>query len=156
MPVIIKKHVIENKIILNKNIDRVFSFFNQIENLYQITPAWLKFRLLSPDPVSLDLGVFINFSFKLNGIPIRCKTEISEWNPPDCFELRQNEGPFLLWIHRHQFYSKENNTLFHDYIEYATPGGLLEPYINYFYVAKKLENIFSFRRQKLEDLFNHN
>ena len=155
MPVIIKKHVIEKKIILNNTIDSVFSFFNRIENLNQITPAWLQLQLLSPIPARLTKGSLLKFTFKLNGIPLKFKTEVSEWKAADYFVITQNEGPFLLWNHRHQFESKENKTIFYDRVEYAIPGGLLEPYLNYFYVAKKIKRVFNFRSQKLEQLFNH-
>jgi ligand-binding SRPBCC domain-containing protein len=128
----------------------VFSFFSDPHNLEIITPEWLRFRVLSRG-IEMKLGSFIDYRLRLRGIPIRWQSEITTWNPPYCFVDQQCRGPYAEWIHTHQFEEMEGSTKVADNVRYDHLGGR---WVNYLFVARNLEEIFSYRKSKLQELFS--
>ena len=61
---------------IDRDIHDVFEFFSKAENLQQITPAWLHFRILSVDPNPVRQGTLIRYSLRWRIFPIRWTTEI--------------------------------------------------------------------------------
>lgn len=129
----------------------VFDFFSDASQLERITPEWLNFRILTPQPISISRGTLIDYRIRLHGLPIRWRTEISEWNPPYSFVDRQVRGPYLLWEHTHEFEEIDGGTLVRDHVRYRVPGGRL---LNWLIVQRDLERIFSFRALTLQTVFS--
>jgi ligand-binding SRPBCC domain-containing protein len=129
--------------------DQVFPFFSEPRNLEAITPSWLKFTILTPEVVNLRVGALIDYRIYVHGIPIRWRTEITEWNPPHRFVDIQLRGPYALWRHTHTFTERDTGTLCSDDVVYRPRGGAL---MNWLFVRGDLERIFDFRRQKLAEL----
>jgi ligand-binding SRPBCC domain-containing protein len=98
-------------------------------------------------------GALIDYKIKLSGIPFHWKTEISKWEPPFIFVDKQLKGPYKVWIHEHRFEEKDNKTYMTDTVEFLSPGWILEPLINKFFIEKKVKGIFDYREQKLKELF---
>jgi ligand-binding SRPBCC domain-containing protein len=67
---------------LPQPIEAVFEFFADASNLEAITPPWLRFRILTPMPVSMAAGTRLSYRLKLHGIPLRWESEITGWDPP--------------------------------------------------------------------------
>ena len=128
----------------------MFSFFSDPHNLEIITPEWLRFRVLSRG-IEMKLGSFIDYRLRLRGIPIRWQSEITTWNPPYCFVDQQCRGPYTEWIHTHQFEEMEGSTKVADNVRYDHLGGR---WVNYLFVVRDLEEIFSYRKSKLQELFS--
>src|SRR5450755_5120101 len=42
-------------------LDEVFGFFSKADNLQQLTPPWLHFRILSVDPLPVRKGTLIRY-----------------------------------------------------------------------------------------------
>ncbi len=61
---------------------QVFAFFSQAENLEALTPPWLQFRIVTPQPIEMEQGATIAYQLRVRGIPIRWLTEIELWRPP--------------------------------------------------------------------------
>lgn len=141
---------IHTEIVLPCSRERVFSFFSDPHNLEIITPEWLRFRVLSRG-IEMKLGSFIDYRLRLRGIPIRWQSEITTWNPPYCFVDQQCRGPYAEWIHTHQFEEMEGSTKVADNVRYDHLGGR---WVNYLFVARNLEEIFSYRKSKLQELFS--
>ena len=99
--------------------EEVFAFFSDARNLDAITPPWVCFRMLTPAPVEMKAGALIDYKLRVHGIPIRWRSKITEWEPPVRFVDEQLRGPYRLWIHEHEFESRDGGTLVRDYVRYA-------------------------------------
>ena len=129
--------------------EQLFPFFANPENLEQLTPPWLHFRIVSPR-VDIHAGARIDYRLRLHGVPLKWQSEITVWEPPFRFIDVQKRGPYRAWIHEHTFESRDGRTLMRDHVQYAVAGGAL---VRKFLVAPDLEKIFNFRRVRLESIF---
>ena len=145
-------YTLRDELWLPRAIDEVFEFFADAYRLEQITPGWLHFHVQTPRPVPMHAGSLIDYQLKLHGIPIRWRTEISEWEPPFRFVDRQLRGPYKLWHHTHTFEEKDGGTLIHDHVEYAVPGWILSPLLHRLFVRPDIEKIFRHRTEAIKKL----
>jgi len=126
-------------------LSTVFDFFSRVENLEQITPPWMHFRILTPPPIVMKPGATIAYSLRVRAIPLRWLTQIERWNPPHEFIDIQAKGPYTVWRHTHRFSEVDGGTLITDSVEYALPFGLLGRLAHRFQVARDLSRIFDYR-----------
>lgn len=131
-------------------LERVFAFYSDAVQLELITPAWLHFHVLTPQPFQIKQGSLIDYRLRLHRIPVRWQSEISVWEPPVRFVDRQVRGPYRLWNHEHLFAERDGGTLVVDHIDYRVPGGAL---VDWLFVQADLRRIFEFRRRKLAEIF---
>ena len=89
-------------------------------------------------------------------IPMKWKTKITQVNLKKSFTDFQEKGPYKYWNHFHEFIPNEKGVLIKDTVDYELPMGILGDIAHRVFVKKKLENIFSFRKEVLEKLFNTN
>lgn len=149
-----KSHILIKTTIIPKPLAEVFEFFSKAENLNAITPPDLQFKIITPLPIAMHTGARIDYRIKLSGIPFGWKTVISKWNPPYEFIDEQIKGPYVKWHHTHTFKELPNGTTeMTDRVEYLSPGWILEPLITALFVRSRVEKIFEYREQKLNDLF---
>jgi ligand-binding SRPBCC domain-containing protein len=146
----VKSFVFQSELWLPRPRAEVFSFFADARNLETITPPWLKFEVLTPSPIVLCPGALIDYRIRIHGLPIRWRTEITEWNPPHHFVDVQLRGPYKLWQHTHTFEERDGGTLCLDHVRYRPRGGAL---MNRLFVRRDIERIFQFRQQRLLVLF---
>ncbi|GAB4141937.1 MAG: SRPBCC family protein [Planctomycetaceae bacterium] len=132
-------------------LNDVFSFFADAGNLERITPPWLRFRILTPLPISMSAETLIDYRIRLSGIPIRWQTEIAVWEPPVRFVDVQKRGPYRLWRHEHLFEETAEGTRVHDCVDYQLFGGRC---VHALYVRKSLLRIFEYRRTELIKIFS--
>lgn len=149
-----KRYTLETKTILNKPIQEVFPFFADAENLDAVTPPWLKFEILTPLPIEMKVGTIVDYRLRLHGIPIRWRSEITEWEPPHKFTDVQIKGPYRFWKHEHFFADEGNQTIMIDRVEYAVPGGIFAPIVDSIFVKRDLEKIFEYRERKFLEIFS--
>ncbi len=136
--------------IIQKPIESVFAFFSDARNLAIITPPWLRFEILTPSPIEMKVGTRLDYRLKIRGFPLRWQSEITVWNPPDSFADEQRRGPYRLWRHTHTFTETGDGTAVYDEVEYAVWGHSL---VNALFVKRDVEQIFAYRAQQLEQLF---
>ncbi|MGE0606161.1 MAG: SRPBCC family protein [Pirellulales bacterium] len=134
---------------LPRGLDEVFAFFADAFQLEAITPPWLRFRVLTPQPIAMRAGTLIDYKLRLHGIPIRWRTEISDWSPPTRFIDRQLRGPYYLWHHEHTFQAQDGGTLIADRVEYRPRGGA---WLHRKFIRPDLMRIFAYRRNSLQQL----
>ena len=136
--------------LLKRPIEQVFAFFARAENLNLLTPPWVRFSILTSLPIEMAVGTIIEYRIRLRGVPVKWRSEITEWDPPFAFCDEQRRGPYRFWIHRHTFEERPEGTLVTDHVDYDVLGGAL---VNRLFVAGELRRIFDYRRERLTELF---
>ena len=129
----------------------IFAFFADPGNLQRLTPDWLRFAIVTPNPIEMKKGTLLDYRLKIRGLPIRWQSEIATWDPPSRFVDRQTRGPYRLWVHEHAFTDDRGGTLVVDNVLCAPPGGAI---VQKFFVAPDLQRIFHYRHQVLQNRFN--
>jgi len=133
-------------------LDTIFSFFADAGNLERITPPFLHFRILTPLPVTMQVGARIEYHLRLIGFPIQWATRIEDYTPPYRFVDSQLSGPYKHWVHRHEFSAGGDGTLMRDVVDYDIPYGIIGTLAQEFFVACMLERIFDYRREAITAL----
>ena len=139
-------------------IEEAWLFFSSPNNLPFITPPELDFKILTPSlPEETYKGLLIDYTVKpLFGIKIHWQTEISNVTKNIFFIDKQIKGPYKLWEHTHYFEQKENGVIMTDVVIYELPFWFIGKMMHAFVVKRKIEEIFSFRKKTLENLFKNN
>ena len=98
-----KIYTLEYKQTVRCEIDQVFNFFKDPNNLSKLTPQELDFNIITPGPLTMREGLVIDYTIKIFGFPIRWTTYIAEYLPPHQFIDLQIKGPYSFWHHKHLF-----------------------------------------------------
>jgi ligand-binding SRPBCC domain-containing protein len=131
--------------------DEVFPFFADAGNLEKITPASVRFEIVTPRPIEMGPGAMIDYRLRVHHVPVRWRSEITVWDPPHRFVDEQRRGPYRWWRHEHVFEEEEDgSTLARDHVEYGVPGG---PLVHRLFVARSVRQIFRYRSQALRTVF---
>lgn len=136
---------------LSRPLDELFPFFADAMNLEQITPPWVQFRVVTPPPIEMFAGQTIDYRLKIHSVPVRWRTEISQWDPPHSFSDTQLHGPYTYWRHLHRFEQVQQGTKCLDIVHYKVPGG---PLVHQFLVKRDVLAIFEYRRKVMFELFS--
>lgn len=147
------RHVLTCEQFLPYPIDRVFNFFKKPENLDQVTPSNLGFKILTPSPIPMAKGTVIDYTIRLYGIPMKWQTIITDYDPPHSFTDTQVKGPYKTWIHTHRFTPKDGGTLMTDEVQYEVPFGFLGDIVKALFVEREVEKIFDYRKKVISGLF---
>lgn len=148
-------HFLEREIILNQTAEELWQFMATPANLNELTPPELNFRIISDLPEKMYNGLIIEYRIR---IPLfgnwRWLTEIKHIREGEYFVDEQRIGPYRLWYHEHRIEAVGNKqTRMIDRVSYKLPGGFLGDLVHQLWVKKMLENIFTYRAQRLTELF---
>lgn len=136
------------------SIDEAWDFLSDPKNLKVITPDYMGFEILSGADRPMYAGQIIQYIVTpILGIKTNWVTEITHVIPKEYFVDEQRFGPYSLWHHKHFIKEIEGGVLMEDIIDYKLPFGLLGKWFQPILVKPKLEEIFSYRKNKLEELF---
>jgi len=153
--------VLEAQQTLSLPLATVFAFFEQARNLEAITPPWLNFHVLTAHPIHMRAGALIDYQLKIRGIPLRWRTEITEYEPPHRFVDVQLKGPYRFWHHTHTFErvaptdGAPERTVIRDRVQYLLPRVALGPIsaaVNAVVVRPDLERVFAYRARRVAAL----
>lgn len=141
---------------LNCDIASAWLFFSNPDNLSKITPKDMGFIVLTKYANNaIYEGMEIDYTVSpLLGIPMKWKTRITHVDFQKSFTDFQAKGPYKLWNHFHEFIPNEKGVLIKDTVDYELPMGFLGTIAHSLFVKNKLEQIFNFRFQVLEKMFN--
>ena len=144
-------HVLRREQRLEAPPSAVFPFFADPRNLEAVTPPLLRFRLLTPEPVSMGVGTFLQYALRLHGVPVRWDTLIQEWEPPVRFVDVQVRGPYRVWHHTHELLAVDGGgaTVMRDTVRYAVGFGAVGEIARRTVVRHDLEAIFAFRSERI-------
>lgn len=149
-------HSIKQLQIINADIQQVWKFISDPNNLKLITPADMNFKVLSE---GLDSDVYPGqiieyYVSPVAGIKTHWVTEITQVKEGEFFIDEQRFGPYRFWHHQHLLKPHPQGTEMTDIIHYKIPGGIAGRLLNTIFIRSKLESIFQFRRRKLDEIFN--
>ena len=141
--------------ILHCDLETAWQFFSSPMNLQKITPKNMGFTVLSELNEPIFEGMTIDYKVApILGIPLKWRTIITHVAKNKSFTDFQEIGPYNYWNHFHEFIEHEKGILMKDTVDYELPFGILGKIAHRIFVKKKLEDIFDFRQQFLEEKFN--
>ena len=132
----------------------LWEFVSVPQNLNQITPPKMAFKIIGDPPKSAHEGLLLEYKVR---IPVlgwtTWLTEIKYVTEGYSFMDEQRIGPYKLWLHTHTLEDVDGGTKMTDEIRYALPFGLLGEFAHAIFVKRTLKQIFDYRREKLDELF---
>jgi ligand-binding SRPBCC domain-containing protein len=137
-------------------IKEAWDFFSSPHNLAAITPKEMAFTVTSPLKTTEKMYPGMIITYKVSpvlGIKLNWMTEITQVKEEKYFIDEQRFGPYKFWHHQHHFKAIPGGVQMDDILTYGMPFGLVGQGVNSLFVAKKLEQIFAFRYEKVTALF---
>lgn len=136
-------------------LPQVWQFFSRPENLNRTTPADMDFKILTDvTEVEMYAGMMVQYRVTpIAGIPLHWVTEITQVVPMRYFVDEQRFGPYALWHHQHHFAEVAGGVLMTDILHYKVPLGPLGTLANALFVARRIDEIFAYRKNVVEQLF---
>lgn len=142
------------KQLLPISIDKAWEFFSNPNNLPKITPPWLNFEVTTQLDKKMYAGMIITYKVRpMLNIPATWVTEITHVRESYFFVDEQRFGPYKFWHHQHIFREAKGGIEMEDIVSYAVPFGFFGSIVNRLIISKKINEIFSFRKEKLKELF---
>lgn len=141
--------------LVSADLGRAWDFFSAPNNLAQLTPPSMGFKVLDPTAGSIYTGMLIRYKVSpLLGISINWSSVISSVQKEHFFVDDQVEGPFKTWHHEHHFKSVgANQTLITDKLYYQLPFGAIGKLFHPVLVRNKLREIFLYRQKRITEIF---
>ena len=136
-------------------LDEVWAFFSDARNLLAVTPPHLNLKVTNEVwGQTVYAGQVMTYKVKpLLGIPLSWMTEITHVEEKSYFVDEQRKGPYKLWHHQHHFRAVEGGVEMTDLVHYRLPFGPLGSIAHVLIVKEELEKIFTYRYQKIVELF---
>jgi ligand-binding SRPBCC domain-containing protein len=142
----------ESEQLVAASLPEVFAFFSQARNLEKLTPPWLRFEVLSPEPIEMRIGTLIDYRLRVRGVPMRWTSLIEDWVAQRRFIDRQVRGPYRLWHHTHEFAAHPDGTIVRDRVRYELPFGLIGEAAHAAFLRRDVERIFDYRQRAVVTL----
>jgi ligand-binding SRPBCC domain-containing protein len=136
-------------------LEKAWEFFSRPDNLKDITPSNLGFKILSKyHGETMYPGQIIEYIVKpIAGIPLYWMTEITHVSDGKYFVDEQRFGPYVMWHHQHHFKAVPGGVEMTDIVHYKLPLWFLGDIAYTLFVKKQIQGIFDFRFKKAEELF---
>ena len=136
------------------SLEHAGEFLSSPANLKTITPDYMSFDILSGADRPMFPGQIIQYIVTpVLGIKTKWVTEITHVRDKHYFVDEQRFGPYALWHHKHFIKEIDGGVEMEDIIDYKVPFGWLGQLVHPILVKPKLEEIFNYRKTKLEALF---
>jgi len=138
------------------SLDDAWDFLSSPNNLKVITPESMNFKIIDWDKKKAYPGQIIQYTVTpIFGIKINWVTEITQVKRNSYFVDEQRFGPYYFWHHKHFIKEIDNGILMDDIIHYKIPFGFIGKILNKVYILNKLDKIFKYRENKLNEIFGN-
>lgn len=134
--------------------EEAWEFLSNPKNLQKIMPSSMGFQIVSGANQTMYAGQIIQY--KVTPLPrfkTKWVTEITQVKKPFYFVDIQLDGPYKLWHHKHFIHPTDQGVIIEDIVHYAVPFGWLGSALHPFIIRPKLEEIFTNRVEKMNQLF---
>ena len=135
---------------INCQLDELFNFHMNVNNIKKITPKNIKVELLDFDISKYECKI-INIRTTKYFISTHWKVRIDKTQRPNLLVDVAVQSPFKSWKHQHVFTQKGNVCELKDIIEYEMPFGFLGKIIAPF-VERDIINMFDYRHKKTKSI----
>lgn len=141
--------------LISGTLDEVWDYFSNPRNLAAITPASMRFNVISAHHGNnMYPGQVIEYYVSpVLQIPLYWMTEITHVDDRRYFVDEQRFGPYNLWHHQHHFKEINGQVEMTDIVHYKLPLWFLGDIAHALFVQKKLEEIFDYRYSEIDKLF---
>ena len=139
---------------ISRSIENVWEYFAKPQNLNELTPPNLAFEIINDVSHMMYPGQLIEYRIKFFPL-IRSiwLTEIIQVKQLEYFIDEQRIGPYRYWSHEHRFQSNGKSTEMTDIVTYQMPYGLVGSLVHLIWIRNRLNQIFDFRKRKIESIF---
>jgi ligand-binding SRPBCC domain-containing protein len=131
--------------------EKAFSFFEDPRNLFEITPAWLDFRMLDPKKAEVFEGARFEYTIRWLSLRFAWQSRIDDYRPPERFTDVQIKGPYRSWSHLHTFTEVPEGTLMEDKVTYRLPFSFLGRLFHRIIIMNQLRDIFCYRAVRIAE-----
>ncbi len=147
-------HYLHREQVIPADIGRVWEYFSNPKNLNEITPADMHFQIVAGGNEKMYEGQIIEYRVEfIRGVRSLWLTEITHAREYVYFVDEQRAGPYRFWHHEHKFQEVDEGIHMTDLVTYEAPFGIWGDLVTMFWIRRKLEAIFDFRRRKISELF---
>ena len=147
-------HKLKYTTIIDADLEGVWDFFSNPNNLEELTPRNMKFEIKDIDDKSMYAGKIISYSITpLASIPMTWVTEITHYKEKEYFIDEQRFGPYKFWHHLHKFTEEEGKTMMIDEVSFAYYGGFIGNLLQNYLITNRIKDIFQFRAKVISHLF---
>lgn len=144
-------NIYEKKSLIECQVEDLFHFHIDTNNLKAISPTNIKVTLLNEGFVPKEGGVLKLRTVK-NFIPIIWEVKIDTLQSPNLLVDIAMKSPFKSWKHSHIFTQIDENLCeLKDRVEYELPFGFLGSLFDFF-VQYELKSMFEFRHRVTKQL----
>ncbi len=149
-------YTFERQQIIKTSLDKIWDFASNPANLQKITPANMGFEILNKNLSSkMYAGMIIAYKVSpISRLKMKWVTEITQVKEKEYFIDVQQEGPYRFWHHEHHFKETKDGILMTDILNYKPPFGIIGKIANTIFINRKLNQIFDYRKNKMEEIFN--
>jgi len=149
-----KLYQIYTKQALSISKEKAWDFLSKPENLGVITPKHMSFNIQTEDIGEMYAGQIIQYKISpFKGYATKWVTEITHVQEGVYFVDEQRFGPYSLWHHKHFIKEEKGYLIMEDIVDYKLPLGILGRLAHELFVKRQLKTIFTYRAQKLIELF---
>lgn len=144
----------EKSVHINTDVDTLFEFHRNPDNLTKISPDNINVKLVSISQVPVEEGTEIKLLLSKFFVKQKWNVRIKECEHPRLIVDEQTKGPFKYWLHYHIFKEAEGGSRMIDKVEYIPPfgavGKLFLPVIKL-----QLDKMFTYRHEITKKLLGN-
>ena len=135
---------------INCDVESLFNFHTDTNNLTKITPPDIKVELLTKD-FKPQTSQIMKIKSTKYFIPMMWEVRIEKIDEPNLLVDVAIKSPFAFWEHKHIFIKHGNMCELKDVITFKMPFGIFGSLLNGF-VKKDLQNMFDFRHKITKEI----